>query len=77
MAPPPEFPTVPQAARRLGVSRDLLHLAIQRGDLPSYRVGCRWRRVRWSEVLDWMRSCRVEPTETAEVRVAEILERMP
>ena len=50
----PEFPTLPQAARLLGVSTNTLRAATRRGELPLYRVGTRWLRVRWSEAIAWI-----------------------
>ena len=53
--------TVQQAARRLGVGVRQLRRARDRGELPVYRVGA-WERVKWSEVTNWVRSKRVEPS---------------
>ncbi len=33
--------TVPEAAKRLGVGRNTLYAAIQRGEVPSIRIGRR------------------------------------
>ena len=54
----PEFPTLPQAARLLGVSINTIRAAARRGELPLYRVGTRWWRVRWSEAIAWVQSKR-------------------
>ena len=39
--------------------------AIQSGACPSYRIGSRTRRVIPAEVLEWVRSHRVEPRPQA------------
>lgn len=33
--------TVPEAARRLGIGRSLAYAAVERGEIPSIRIGSR------------------------------------
>jgi len=40
----PEFPTLPRAARLLGISMTTLGAAVARGEIATYRIGHRWRR---------------------------------
>src|SRR5262245_39505576 len=68
-----EFPTVAAAARRLPCSPKILRAARDRGELPVYRLGGRWERVHWPELVAWLRSHRVPATPHAVARVAEVL----
>jgi hypothetical protein len=52
----PEFLTLPHAAKRAGVGLKRLRLARDRGELPVYRLGTRWDRVHWPELIEWIRS---------------------
>jgi len=53
----------------------LLRQARDRGELATYRLGERTERVTWPELVRWVRSRQVRPTDHAEARVAEVLER--
>jgi excisionase family DNA binding protein len=68
------FPTIPQAAKRLGIGRRQLNRAIDAGDVAVYQVGG-WRRVRWESVIRWIESQRVPVSNHARARVDEVLER--
>ncbi len=57
----PRFPTLPRAARLLGVSTQTLRRAAERGELPLYRVRNRWTRVDWAEAVEWVKATRLEP----------------
>lgn len=70
-----QFPTVPQAAKRLPCSPKTLRQARDRGELPVYRFGDRWERVYWPELVAWARSHRVQPTDHARDRVEKVLAR--
>ena len=53
---------------------------VHEGEIPAYQVGDKWLRVRWVEVVRWIRSQRVVPKNAAQAervrrRVDEILER--
>jgi len=69
-----QFPTVPQAAKRLGIGRRQLERAIEVGDLPVFQVGG-WRRIRWSSAIQWIESRRVPVSHHAAARVEEVLAR--
>ena len=73
-----EFPTIPAAARRYGVSPGRLRAAVRAKELPAYRLGKRWLRLWEPELLAWLRSRPIRPpSEAAQAharrRVAEIL----
>ena len=70
-----KFATIPQAAKRIPCSPKVLRRARDRGELPVYRLGDRWERVFWPEVVAWVRSKRVPITSHARARVDEVLER--
>ena len=59
LKPIPLFPTLPEAARLLGLSPKTLREAAERGELPIYRVGRRWVRVNWAEAISWVESTRL------------------
>lgn len=44
-------------------------------ELPVYRLGDRWERVYWPEVVAWVRSHRVPITNHADARVREVIAR--
>ena len=67
--------TIPEAAKRLGVCPKLLRRARDERKLPVYRIGTRWDRVLWPEVLTWLRGHRPRPSDTAAERVARVLDR--
>jgi excisionase family DNA binding protein len=56
----PEFVTLNNAAKRLGIGRRMLRLAIDRGELPVYVVGA-WPRLRLAEARRWVESQRQMP----------------
>jgi len=70
-----DVPTVRRAARRARVDPRVLRRAIARGELPATKLGERWLRVEWADVLAWLRSRRVRPTAHARERLAEVLAR--
>ena len=55
----PQFLRLSEAARVLGVSTRTLRTAARRGELPVYKIGHRWLRVRRDEALKWMQEARV------------------
>lgn len=55
--------TKDQAAELLGVSRDTLDKLVSTGKLPYYRISERIVRIDRADVIDYIRSARVEPTE--------------
>jgi hypothetical protein len=63
------------ASRRLGISRRRLKQAVKRGELAAFRPGSRTCYVIWPDVLRWLREQRVDLTDHAHARVAEIMER--
>lgn len=69
----PEILSVQRAARRLGIDRRRLRVAIRSGELEAYRPGERTVYVRWPDVLRWLRAQRVPSSDHARNRVAEIL----
>ena len=71
----PLFPTIPNAAKRVPCSPRILRDARDRGELAVYRLGDRWQRVFWPEVVAWIRSRRIPVTNHARARVEEVLER--
>ncbi len=52
-----DFPTRPEAARRLGIGLRQIRRACERDDIAVYEVGG-WPRVRWVEVLAWIERTR-------------------
>ena len=48
--------TLGDAANRLGVSVVTLRTWVREGRLPAYRVGRRFVRLRWDELLETLRS---------------------
>ena len=73
-AEPPELMSKPAAARRAGVGCRQLDRAVKVGSVPVFQIGG-WPRVRWRDVLRWIESQRVPPTDHARARVAEIIDR--
>lgn len=51
----PEFVTIPEAARRLGLGRRQIQRAIDGGRVEEFRVGG-WPRVRLDDVRSWVLS---------------------
>ena len=70
----PGLLTLPKAARRAGVGVRQLRRATGLGELSVYQVG-RWPRVRWHDVLRWIKAQRAPVTCHAKRRVAEVLAR--
>ena len=63
----PELATPPQIARRYGIGARLVREAIQRGELPAYRLTARgYHRVRMSDFESWLRARRCPPARPAE-----------
>lgn len=50
-----EMLTIPQMADRLQISLRKAYELRSRKDFPSYNLGERQIRVRWSEVLKWLK----------------------
>ena len=67
--------TIPAACRRANMSERIFRRACDAGEIPTYQVGSRWKRVIWSEVLAWLRTKRVRPSDQVGERVAAVLER--
>ena len=63
-----ELVSMSEAARRLGVHRETLsHDASFLEAVPRYRLGKRWIRVDWNDVLAWLRGHQIEvPQGTGE-----------
>ena len=70
-----QYPTIPKAAKRIPCAPRVLRRARDRDELPVYRLGDRWERVFWPEVVAWVRSKRVPITNHARQRVDEVLQR--
>ena len=60
--PDHDFLTIPQTARRFGISSKRLRRAVKSGELPAYSCGTSWPRIYWPEYLEWVRSTRVQPS---------------
>ncbi len=73
--PVTDWLTLPEAARRLRLSRNTLRAAIRDGGLPAYRISGRWWRVSRGELDRWVRRHHATPTAHARARVAEVLAR--
>ena len=73
--PPPEFLTLPQAARHFGLGLKLLRAAAKRGEFPLYDAQTHRRRAHRDEIERWLRSTRVRPTDHARARVDEVRNR--
>ena len=76
----PESLTIPRAASEAGIGTRTLRRLVHEGEIPAYQVGDKWLRVRWVEVVHWIRSQRVVPRNAAQAerirrRVDEVLER--
>lgn len=50
-----ELLTLKEAAERLGVHVSTLRAWVRTGQIPAYRVGGRFARVAWGELLDAIR----------------------
>ena len=59
-----ELLSIRQAARRIHVAERTLRQAAHNGELPSYQLGKRTRRVYLSEVHEWVRSRRTPTWRT-------------
>jgi len=68
-----EFATVPEAARRNGVSPKTLRRAARLGCFPTFSFGTAWPRVRLADVERWIISTRTPTSDHASNRVAEVL----
>lgn len=71
---PPEFLTLPAAARRSGIGLRQLRRARDHGELDVFEVGG-WSRVRWLSVLAWIERQRVDVDGLTKRRVGEALKR--
>jgi len=70
-----EYVTLPAASRSTGVPVKRIRRAVQRGGVPAFDLDSAWPRVRLRDVIAWIESTRVRPTEHARRRVEEVLER--
>lgn len=68
----PRYGTVPQAARRYGLGLRLLRRLVREGTIPAYSAGTQRPRVCYSEVEAWLRSTRLQTTDHARARIAEL-----
>ena len=59
----PRFPSLPKAAELLGISPQTLREAVDRGELPVYRIRKRWLRVDWTEAVEWVHRARRAPED--------------
>ncbi len=59
-----ELITIPEACRRLGVSRRVIDPLVKSGELPCYEVG-KWPRVSWTDVMTWLESKRLASREVS------------
>ena len=66
--------TLPEGARRSGLSVRQIRRGRDESELVVYEIG-NWPRVRWGDLLAWIESRRARPTGHAEARVAEVLQR--
>lgn len=57
---PDRWLTVGQAAEIANIKPGTMYSCCLRHALPSYKVGDRMRRIKESDLLAWMESCRVE-----------------
>jgi excisionase family DNA binding protein len=64
--PSSEFGTLPEAARRLGLSLHVIRRVARRGAFPIYHCGQSWPRVKFAEVEEWVRSTRILPSRPPE-----------
>ena len=72
------YGTLPEAARRLGVSVKVLRREARAGAFPTYGAGTAKggrRRVRFAEVETWLRSTCVEDAIATRVNLALTAER--
>ena len=61
--------------REFGISRARLSEAIRSGALPAARLGSRRMTILRSDVLQYIKKHAIRPTDFAETRVDEVLER--
>ena len=71
--PKPEFVTIPQAAKRLGIGVKLLRRRARGGAFPVYRPGTSWPRVRIADVERWVDSTRIRVTDDDRAFVDEVI----
>ncbi len=77
-APDNPFLTLRAAARRFHVSPARIRGAIRAGDLPAFRPGKRWLRISEPDLIAWMRSRPIAPSDAKRAeairrRVAEVM----
>jgi len=70
----PEYLTIPQAARRFGLSPKTLRRLAREGEFPVYSLGTGWGHVRVTELETYFRSTRIRSTDHALARVEEVID---
>lgn len=71
----PEYITIPEASRRLGIGLRSLRRRAREECFAVYSADSAWPRVKLSEVEGWLRSTRVRVSNHVRARTDEILER--
>ncbi len=74
VATSPEFMTIPQAARKFGLSPKTLRRLARESEFPIYTLGTGWTHVRVVELEAYFRSTRIQSTSHAMTRVAEVID---
>lgn len=59
--------SVEEIAQYVGVSKETVYRWLERGSVPSHRIGKLWK-FKTSEVDEWVRSGKAAPTENATKR---------
>ena len=62
------------AAKQPGIRRHRLAQAVRKGELHAYRLGDRWIRLNWPEVVAWIKSHRISPKSHNATRAVAVLE---
>ncbi len=70
----PEFTTIPQASKILGIGPRQIRRACREGEIAVFQIGD-WPRVRLEDVRRWVGAQRVPATPHAKTVVDEILRR--
>ena len=52
----PLFYSIKQIAEMLGVSYQLIHLKVTKGEIPSHKISNQIIRIRKSDFEDWLKS---------------------
>ena len=72
LIPKCEFLDMERTAKLLNVTRNSLYRMTHQRVLPYYKAGGRIY-FKYSEIIDWMESCRVESDEEMQSRIAAML----